>query len=190
MRWVCILGPHSHLWSPAVLMKNNASRTAGLNLQSQGLQTHPPQQSRQFLTVSCHSFHPNMGQENQDPSYVSIIIEGKEVLEDCRSVANAGLLMGVIYAVNLCYPLKHKYTYEVFQKLFLELDILKMSLKVQALHKQLPVCLQCFESLCLCSTKEMFCLFVCWFFFFAFPVSGHNNPLPNSNSWVLLCSKI
>lgn len=41
--------------------------------------------------------HLNVAQENQDPSYVSIIIEGKEVLEDCKSLANACLLlMGVI----------------------------------------------------------------------------------------------
>ena len=82
--------------------------------------------------------HPNVAQENQDPVYVSVIIEGTEVLEDCVSVTNACLLlMGVIYAVNLSYPLK--YTFEVFQKLFLELDILKMSPKVQSLHNKLLV---------------------------------------------------
>lgn len=82
--------------------------------------------------------HPNVAQENQDPLYMSVIIEGTEVLEDCGSVTNACLLlMGVIYAVNLSYPLKLKYTFEVFQKLFLELDILKMSAKVQSLHKKL-----------------------------------------------------
>ncbi|CAI5689086.1 unnamed protein product [Oreochromis niloticus] len=82
--------------------------------------------------------HPNVAQENQDPVNVSVIIEGTEILEDCGSVTNACLLlMGVIYAVNLSYPLKLKYTFEVFQKLFLELDILKMSPKVQSLHKKL-----------------------------------------------------
>ncbi|KAL3987735.1 hypothetical protein ACER0C_014850 [Sarotherodon galilaeus] len=82
--------------------------------------------------------HPNVAQENQDPVNVSVIIEGTEILEDCGSVINACLLlMGVIYAVNLSYPLKLKYTFEVFQKLFLELDILKMSPKVQSLHKKL-----------------------------------------------------
>ncbi|KAJ8246207.1 hypothetical protein GJAV_G00264920 [Gymnothorax javanicus] len=80
----------------------------------------------------------NVAQVDQCPSYVSVVIEGKEVLEDCRSVTNACLLlMGTIYAVNLCHPLKLKYTFEVFQKLFLELDILKMSSKVQALHRKL-----------------------------------------------------
>lgn len=82
--------------------------------------------------------HPNVAQENQDRLNVSVIIEGTEILEDCGSVTNACLLlMGVIYAVNLSYPLKLKYTFEVFQKLFLELDILKMSPKVQSLHKKL-----------------------------------------------------
>lgn len=82
--------------------------------------------------------HPSVAQENQGPAYVSVIIEGTEVLEDCRSVTNACLLlMGVIYAVNLSYPLKLKYTFEAFQKLFLELDVLKMSAKVQSLHKKL-----------------------------------------------------
>ncbi|KAL6479431.1 hypothetical protein MHYP_G00128640 [Metynnis hypsauchen] len=82
--------------------------------------------------------HPSVAQETQDPVYVSVIIEGSEVLDNCRSVTNACLLlMGVIYTVNLRYPLKLKYTFEVFQKLFLELDILKMSAKVQSLHKKL-----------------------------------------------------
>ncbi|RXN21972.1 sterile alpha motif domain-containing 3-like protein [Labeo rohita] len=82
--------------------------------------------------------HPNVAQENQDPVNVSVIIEGTEILEDCGSVTNACLLlMSVIYGVNLSYPLKLKYTFEVFQKLFLELDILKMSPKVQSLHKKL-----------------------------------------------------
>lgn len=82
--------------------------------------------------------HPSVAQENPDPVYVGVIIEGTEVLGDCRSVTNACvLLMGIIYAVNLSYPLKLKYTFEVFQKLFLELDTLKMSAKVQSLHKKL-----------------------------------------------------
>ncbi|KAF6717744.1 hypothetical protein FQA47_025414, partial [Oryzias melastigma] len=73
--------------------------------------------------------HPSVARDNEDV-HVSFIVEGTEVLEDCKTVTNACLLlMGVIYAVNLSYPVKLKYTFEVFQKLFLELDNLKMSAK-------------------------------------------------------------
>lgn len=104
--------------------------------------------------------HPNVAQENQDPVYVSVVIEGTEVLEDCGSVTNACLLlMGVIYAVNLSYPLKLKYTFEVFQKLFLELDILKMSAKVHSLHKKLLAWVfQCY--LCFCPAQTICLYFV------------------------------
>ena len=42
---------------------------------------------------------------------MSIVVEGTEVLE-CGSVAKACLLlMGIIYAMNLSYPPKMKYTF-------------------------------------------------------------------------------
>ncbi|XP_076733876.1 uncharacterized protein LOC143414098 [Maylandia zebra] len=107
------------------------------------IKDHQEDVSQEALKEDCSNhmmkiivIHPNVAQENQDPVNVSAIIEGTEILEDC--VTNACLLlMGVIYAANLSYPLKLKYTFEVFQKLFLELDILKMSPKVQSLHKKL-----------------------------------------------------
>lgn len=78
------------------------------------------------------------GNESLHPAHVSVIIEGKEVMNDCKNVAKACLLlMGFIYAMNLSYPSKLKYTFEVFQKLFLELDTLKLSAKVRALHNKL-----------------------------------------------------
>ncbi|XP_076732440.1 uncharacterized protein LOC143413388 [Maylandia zebra] len=109
------------------------------------IKDHQEDVSQEALKEDCSNhmmkiivIHPNVAQENKDPVNVSVIIEGTEILEDCGSVTNACLLlMGVIYAVNLSYPLKLKYTFEVFQKLFLELDILKMSPKVQSLHKKL-----------------------------------------------------
>ena len=64
---------------------------------------------------------------------------GKKVL-DCKSVAKAcPLLKDCIDAMNLSYPPKLKYTFKVFQKLFLELDVLKMKMspKVQSLHNNL-----------------------------------------------------
>ena len=75
--------------------------------------------------------------EDEDAS-VSIVVEGTEVLDNCRSVAKACLLlMGIIYAMNLSYPPKMKYTFEVFQKLLLELDVLKLSPKILSLRNKL-----------------------------------------------------
>lgn len=52
-----------------------------------------------------------------------IAIEGAEVLFGIPSVAHAcSYLMGLIYALELSYPKKLKYTFEVFQKIFLELE--------------------------------------------------------------------
>ncbi|KAK3514712.1 hypothetical protein QTP70_028326 [Hemibagrus guttatus] len=62
---------------------------------------------------------------------VSIVLEGSKVLSKCESTAKAcALLMGLIYAINLQYPSKLKYT-------FLDLDGLKCSPKVWSLKYKL-----------------------------------------------------
>ncbi|XP_046880477.1 sterile alpha motif domain-containing protein 3-like isoform X2 [Hypomesus transpacificus] len=73
------------------------------------------------------------GADGEDPVDVSILLEGKEMLPGCGSSAKAcALVMGLIYALNLAYPPTLRYTFEVFQKLFLELDGIKLSPKIQA----------------------------------------------------------
>ncbi|KAI9545413.1 hypothetical protein NQZ68_036884 [Dissostichus eleginoides] len=72
------------------------------------------------------------------PADVSIVIEGDRVLTSCGNETKAcALLMGFIYALNLEYPKKLKYTFEVFQKLFLELDGAKLLKKIQSLKCKL-----------------------------------------------------
>ncbi|XP_048836075.1 uncharacterized protein LOC125711317 isoform X2 [Brienomyrus brachyistius] len=78
------------------------------------------------------------GADGEEPVDVSILLEGQEMMSGCGSTAKACmLLMGLIYGLNLAYPPKLCYTFEVFQKLFLELDVIKMSPKVQALKLKL-----------------------------------------------------
>lgn len=77
------------------------------------------------------------GNKDKEP-VVSIVLEGSKVLSKCENTAKAcALLMGLIYALNLQYPSKLKYTFEVFQKLFMELDGLKLSPKVRSLKNKL-----------------------------------------------------
>ncbi|CAL8275432.1 unnamed protein product [Arctogadus glacialis] len=86
-------------------------------------------QAEQVLKICV--FHKSEEDEGASDADVSIVVEGTEVLDNCGSVAKACLLlMGIIYAMNLSYPPKMKYTFEVFQKLLLELDVLKLSPKI------------------------------------------------------------
>ncbi|KAI7792288.1 uncharacterized protein LOC130547351 [Triplophysa rosa] len=76
--------------------------------------------------------------DGEDPVDVSILLEGKEILPGCHNLAKAcALLMGLIYTLNLAYPRALRYTFEVFQKRFLELDGMKLSSKVQTLKSKL-----------------------------------------------------
>ncbi|KAK1168040.1 hypothetical protein AOXY_G10875 [Acipenser oxyrinchus oxyrinchus] len=84
-------------------------------------------------------FVVNKGATNDDnPVDVGIAIEGAKVLFGISSVAQAcTFLMGLIYALNLSYPKELKYTFEVFQKVFLELNVEKTTSKVQSLRRNL-----------------------------------------------------
>lgn len=72
-----------------------------------------------------------------DPASARIVIEGTEVLEDVDVPRACALLMGLIYAINLSYPKVLKNTFEVFQKIFLQLDDLKANPKVMSLKSKL-----------------------------------------------------
>lgn len=63
----------------------------------------------------------------------TIIVEGSKILERIDVARSRALMMGVIYALNLTYPKQLKFTFEVFQKLCLELDGQKASSKVMNL---------------------------------------------------------
>lgn len=77
------------------------------------------------------------GATTSDPSSATLVIEGAAVLEVLDVPRACALLMGLIYALNLSYPKQLRNTFEVFQKIFLELDGLKASPKVMSLKSKL-----------------------------------------------------
>ncbi|KAK7877097.1 hypothetical protein WMY93_032177 [Mugilogobius chulae] len=77
----------------------------------------------------------------EPPVDIGVVIEGVEVLNGLSSVASAcALLLGLIYVLNLAYPKSLRFTFEVFQKIIMELEPQKMSPKVSSLYGKLPKC--------------------------------------------------
>ncbi|KAL6475110.1 hypothetical protein MHYP_G00161500 [Metynnis hypsauchen] len=81
----------------------------------------------------------NMGAAADDsPKDIGIVIERVQVVTGLKDIATAcAVLFGLTYVLNLSYPSQLKHTFEVFQKLFLEIDALKLSNKVQSLKSKL-----------------------------------------------------
>ena len=68
---------------------------------------------------------------------VGIIIEGMEVLHDLDNTANVlTICFALMYSLDLSYPTNLMYTFEVLQKLVMELDGNKLSTKPQSAKEQ------------------------------------------------------
>ncbi|KAG7513756.1 hypothetical protein JOB18_015916 [Solea senegalensis] len=73
-----------------------------------------------------------------DISDVGIIIEGVVVLQDLDNVALAtAMLFGLFYSLNMKYPSQLRYTFEVIQKVVMELDMTQLSRKAQSFKTKL-----------------------------------------------------
>uniref|UniRef100_A0A8C8GCV1 Uncharacterized protein n=1 Tax=Oncorhynchus tshawytscha TaxID=74940 RepID=A0A8C8GCV1_ONCTS len=68
------------------------------------------------------------------PEDIGVVIKGVKVVNELTSVASAcAILLCLIYALDLSYPKTLHFTFEVFQKILVQLDQHKMSPKVQSL---------------------------------------------------------
>lgn len=77
---------------------------------------------------------------DDDPHDIGVLIEGVEVLTGLGNIALAcALLFGLIYCLDLSYPAELKCTFEVLQKIFLNLDGQRLSSKVQFLKSELRI---------------------------------------------------
>lgn len=75
---------------------------------------------------------------SDSPEDIGIVLEGQRVLQDLDNCAlAAAMLFGLMYTLNLTYPPELKYTFEVFQKLLMELEGNSLSKKVQVLKNRL-----------------------------------------------------
>ena len=72
------------------------------------------------------------------PADLGVVLEGQKVLQGLTSVSYAAtMLLGLIYGLNLSYPPELRYTFEVLQKIILELYGNKLSNKVKTLKTKL-----------------------------------------------------
>ncbi|CAL8258511.1 unnamed protein product [Arctogadus glacialis] len=91
----------------------------------------------QDLAVQKMKIYNMKTSTSEDPD-VGIVVDGIKVLSALSNMPRAcSMLVGLAYAVNLAYPKELRYTFEAFQKLFLELDSSKLSPKVNSLKNKL-----------------------------------------------------
>ncbi len=69
---------------------------------------------------------------------IGIILEGQNILQGLDNFALAtAMLFGLMYALNLNYPPEMKSTFEVLQKIVMELEGSTLSKKAQVLRNRL-----------------------------------------------------
>ncbi|TWW77704.1 hypothetical protein D4764_12G0010940, partial [Takifugu flavidus] len=122
------------------LMKlfHSKGRTMGLKLQAILLKDADEDTVSQDLAMQKIKIYSIRTGTSEDPDDVGIVIEGINVLTALGNFPRAcSMLVGLIYVVNLAYPKELRYTFEVFQKVLLELDCSKLSPKVNSLKNKL-----------------------------------------------------
>ncbi|KAK1906532.1 Autophagy-related protein 11 [Dissostichus eleginoides] len=109
-----------------------------MDIFDQDSRTDDLQKEMEELTMAVFVIRKE-GEGLQEPlADIGIIIEGVEVLNELPSVASAcALLLGLLYALNIAYPKPLHFTFEVLQKIIMQLDQHMMSAKVQSLYGRL-----------------------------------------------------
>ncbi|KAJ8012904.1 hypothetical protein DPEC_G00047720 [Dallia pectoralis] len=86
-------------------------------------------------TVGIYVFKENAS--SNEPEDIGIVLQGIKVLQDLDNVALAvAMLFGLMYALNFSYPPGLRCTFEIIQKIFMELDGGTLSNKALVLKKK------------------------------------------------------
>lgn len=95
-----------------------------------------------FIQTSIWGNHILTSQDRSED--IGIVLEGQKVLQGLDNFALAtAMLFGLMYALNLNYPPEMKFTFEVLQKMVVELEGCTLSVKAQVLRNRLWV--RCFR---------------------------------------------
>ncbi len=81
---------------------------------------------------------PDDGDMLADILDVAVILEDKIVIRQLKSVPNAfAILIGLLYSLNIDYPKVMKYSFEVIQKVVMDVGSATCSSKVLALKNKI-----------------------------------------------------
>ncbi|KAJ8347515.1 hypothetical protein SKAU_G00261040 [Synaphobranchus kaupii] len=96
------------------------------------------QKSMEQTVMGVYVIQKEGSEPEDDPEDIGVLIEGVEVLSGLGNIAMAcALLFGLIYCLNLSYPPELKCSFEVLQKILLNLDGQRLSSKAQFLKNKL-----------------------------------------------------
>ncbi|CAB1443220.1 unnamed protein product [Pleuronectes platessa] len=88
--------------------------------------------------MGVYVIHKVGAEPKDEPEDIGVLIEGEEVLSGLGNIVIAcALLFGLIYCLNLSYPPELKCTFEVLQKILLNLDGQRLSSKARFLKNKL-----------------------------------------------------
>uniref|UniRef100_A0A3P8PJX4 Uncharacterized protein n=1 Tax=Astatotilapia calliptera TaxID=8154 RepID=A0A3P8PJX4_ASTCA len=140
-KFMAQLDMHSSQLIKVIRAKGGATRQKIANIMDtldQDCGADDVQRDLEEVTMAVYVIRKEGEGLQEPPEDIVIVIEGVEVLHELTSVASAcALLLGLIYALNLAYPKPFRFTFEVLQKIFMQLDQHKMSPKVQNLYIKL-----------------------------------------------------
>ncbi|KAL3045387.1 hypothetical protein OYC64_013623 [Pagothenia borchgrevinki] len=95
-------------------------------------------QSVDQMVLGIFAIKKEVAEPTDSLADVGIVIEGVEVLNDLQNIANAlAILFGLTYASDLSYPKNLRCTFEVLQKILMEMDVRHLSSKAQVLKNKL-----------------------------------------------------